>query len=200
MRLDPTLSISSATDPDALELPLVSSSFRCLCSSFSSAFFFCFQGLARNVEDAVRLFVVVFLDVALVLVVVVVVVAVTLVLAATVVAVNAILLAVDEVIFPHAPAPKPTAAHAVAALFFFLVLRFSSSISSICRLLDDRELAVIGCFLLPCVAECLEETATFSSTFSIAPFHVSITVLFGSLSAADMDETNDVWFPLSAVC
>ena len=79
--------------------------------------FFRFQVLARAVEDAVRFLVVVFLDVALVLVVVVVV-AVTLVLAATVVAVNAILLAVDKVLIPHAQAPTPTVALAVVALFF----------------------------------------------------------------------------------
>ena len=60
----------------------------------------------------------------------------------------------------------------------FLALRFSSSISSICRLLDDRELAILGCFLLPCVAECLEDTSTFPSAFSIAQFPVSITVSF----------------------
>ena len=43
LRLDPTLSIWSATDPDALELPLVSSSFRRLCSSSASAFFLSFS-------------------------------------------------------------------------------------------------------------------------------------------------------------
>ena len=81
----------------------------------------------------------------------------------------------------------------------FWALRFSSSNSSICRLLDDRKLAILGCFLLPCVAECLQLTWTFSSAFSIAQFSVSVTVSFGSLSAADVDETNDVWFPPSAV-
>ena len=74
----------------------------------------------------------------------------------------------------------------------FLALRFASSISSICRLLDDRELAILGCFLLPCVAECLKETSTFSSAFYSAPFPVSNTASFGSLSAADVDDTNDV--------
>ena len=46
-----------------------------------------------------------------------VVVVVTLVLAAAVVAVNAILFVEDEVLFPRAPAPTPTAAFAVVALF-----------------------------------------------------------------------------------
>ena len=32
------------------------------------------------------------------------------------------------------------------------------------------------CFLLPCVAECLEETSTFSSTFSNTPFPISIII------------------------
>ena len=40
-------------------------------------------------------------------------------------------------------------------------------------------------------------TSTFSSAFSIAPFPVSITVSFGSLSPPDVDEANDVWFPES---
>ena len=83
---------------------------------------------------------------------------------------------------------------------FFLTLRFSSSISSICRLLDDREFALLGCFLLPCVAKCLEETTTLSSAFSTAPFLVSIMVLFGSLSPAYVDDTDDVWFPQSLLC
>ena len=74
--------------------------------------FFRFNGLTHAVEDAVRLLVVVFLDVNLFLNVVV-----TLVLNATVVAVNAILLADDKVLLPHALAPTPTAALAVFALF-----------------------------------------------------------------------------------
>ena len=74
----------------------------------------------------------------------------------------------------------------------FLALRFSCSISSICRLLDDRELAMLDCFLPPCAAECLEETSTSSSAFSNPPFAVSITVSFGSLSTAAVDDTNDV--------
>ena len=76
--------------------------------------FFRFQGPSHAVEDAVRLLVVVFFDVTLVLVNVVL----SLVLAAPVVAVSAILLADDEVLFPHAPAPTPTATLAVVALFF----------------------------------------------------------------------------------
>ena len=74
----------------------------------------------------------------------------------------------------------------------FLVLMFWSSISSICRLLDDRKLAILGFFLLSCVAECLDETSTFFSGFSIAPIFVLITVLFESLLPADVDETNGV--------
>ena len=42
--LDPTLSISSATDQDALEFPLLSWSFGRLCSSSASAFFHSFSG------------------------------------------------------------------------------------------------------------------------------------------------------------
>ena len=41
-RLDTTLSRSPASDPDALELPLVSSSFRTFCSSSTCAFFLSF--------------------------------------------------------------------------------------------------------------------------------------------------------------
>ena len=101
---------------------MVSLSFRRLCSSSSSAFFFCFQGLAHAVEDAVHLLVVASLDVTLVLVVVVV----TLVLAAVVVvaAVNVTLLAGDEFLFLHAPALTPTVALAIVALFRSLHLGF----------------------------------------------------------------------------
>ena len=52
----------------------------------------------------------------------------------------------------------------------FLALRFWSFTSSIRRLLDDRELAILVSFLLPCVAECLVETSTFSSAFLLLPF------------------------------
>ena len=80
----------------------------------------------------------------------------------------------------------------------FFACRFSSSISSIYRLLDDRELAMLGCFLHPCVADCLEEISAFSSAFFMAPFPVSITVSsFGFLSPTDVEDTNDVWFPQS---
>ena len=72
---------------------------------------FRFLGLAQAVEDAVHLLDVVFLDVTLVLVIVVV----TLVL--VVVVINATLLPDNEVLFPHAPAPTPTADLAVVALF-----------------------------------------------------------------------------------
>ena len=60
----------------------------------------------------------------------------------------------------------------------FFVLRFLSSISSICRLLDDRKLAILVCFLLPCVAECLEETSTFSCLFFVTLFPVSISFVW----------------------
>ena len=82
--------------------------------------FFRFQGLAHAVEDAVRLLVVASLDVTPVLVVVsvtLVLVAVVVTLVLDVVVVNVILLADDEVLLPHAPAPTPTAALAVVALF-----------------------------------------------------------------------------------
>ena len=91
---------------------LLSSSFRRLCSSSSSAFFL-FQGLAQAVEDAVHLLVAVFLDVTPVLVVVVVVAVV-----------NVTLPAGDEVIFLHAPALTPTGALAVVDLFLSLLLGF----------------------------------------------------------------------------
>ena len=74
--------------------------------------FFRFQGFAHAVEDAVRLLFVASLDVTLVLVVV-----------------KVTLLAGDEILFPRAPAPTPTAALAVFAVSF-LALRFSSSIPS----------------------------------------------------------------------
>ena len=116
LRLDPTLSISSATDPDALELPLVSSSFRRLCSSSASAFFLSFSRAVRLVAslDVTPVLVVVVVSVTLVLVAVVV----TLVLVVVAV-VNVILLADDEVLFPHAHAPTQTAALIVVALFLF---------------------------------------------------------------------------------
>ena len=108
MRLDPTVSISSATDPDALcffwpvqasdvfgvRLPLLS---------------FCrFQGLAHAVKDAVRISAVAALDVTLVLVVVV----------------NVIFLADDEVLFHRAPALTPTAAFPVVSLFLSWLFGF----------------------------------------------------------------------------
>ena len=92
--------------------------------------FFRFGGLAHAVEDAVRLLVFVSFAVAHVLVVVFVTlvlaavvvtlvlaaVVVSLVIAAVVVVLIAILLAVDEAIFIHAPAPTPFDALAVVAL------------------------------------------------------------------------------------
>ena len=92
-------------------MPLVSSSFSRLCSSWHLLSSYRFQGLAHAVEDAVRLLVVASLDVTPVAVVV------SLVLTAVVVAVNAILLAEDEVLFLHAPALIPTGALTVVALF-----------------------------------------------------------------------------------
>ena len=71
-----------------------------------------------------------------------------------------------------------------------------SSSNSHCR---SGELAILDSFLLPCAAEGLEETLTFS-TFSIAPFQVSITILFGSLSPADVSAITDAWFPISLLC
>ena len=62
---------------------------------------------------------------------------------------------------------------------FFLALKISSSISSIRRLLEDREWAILVSFLLPCVVECLEETWTFSSAFFIAPFLLSLKFRLG---------------------
>ena len=67
-------------------------------------FFFRFQGLAHAVEDAVRFLIVAALDITPVLVVVVFVV-------------NAILLADNKYLFPHAPALTSTAALAFVALF-----------------------------------------------------------------------------------
>ena len=83
---------AEVSDVFVLRLPLLS--------------FFRFQVLAHAVEDAARLLLVASFDVAHVLVAVVVVVAV----------VNVTLLAGDEILFPHIPAPTPTAALAVVAL------------------------------------------------------------------------------------
>ena len=112
---------AQVSDVFVLRLPLLS--------------FFRFQGLTYTFEVAVRLLFVASLEVTLlvVVVVVVVVVSVTLVLVAVifVAVVIVIRLAGDEVLFLHAAAPTPTGAFAVVAL------RFSSSISSIYRLLND---------------------------------------------------------------
>ena len=79
-----------------------------------------FQGLAHASEDAVHFIVVVTIDITFVLVVVVVFVVVVVVA----VAVNAILLADDEIQFPHVPASTATVALAVVALFLSQLLSF----------------------------------------------------------------------------
>ena len=140
--------------------------FRRLCSSSDSAFFFRFQGLAHAVEGADRLLVVASLDVTPVLVVVVVVFVVV------VAVVIVILLADDEVPFLHAPALTSTATLAVVALFRF-ALGFLSSNFSICRLLDERELAMV--FLL----YALKRPKRFLERFLSLHFLYNLQLRFG---------------------
>ena len=117
-------------DPHALELPLVSSSSRRLCSSSASASFFCFLGLAHAVEDRVHLPAVASVDVSSVLVVVVVVVVVNVTLVLVLVLIVAVVIVIlpadDEVLTLRAPALTPIAALAVVSLFFSQLLGFRS--------------------------------------------------------------------------
>ena len=53
-------------------------------------------------------------------------------------------------------------------------------------------MAILGSFRLLSLAECLDKTLTFSSLFLIALIPVSIIVSFGSLSTADVHDTDDV--------
>ena len=195
LRLDPTFFISSATDPVSLELPLVSSSFRRLCSSYWSAFFLSFswaRSCCRKCSSSS---------------------------CCCIFRRNSFSCCCSNSCsrcccscckrnsscwrrssISSRSCYNSNSRSRSRCSVSFLAVWFLSSISLFCRLLDDRELAILVCFLRPCVAECLEETSTFSSRFSIAPFLSSIAVSFGSLSAAEIYETNDVWFPLSAVC
>ena len=146
---------------------MVSSSFRRRCFrpllSFSR-----FHALVHAAANVTRLLVVANLDTTLVLVVVVkvtlviVAVVVTLVLVVVVVVavVNVILLADDKVLF----------------LFFSSFFGFRAPFLRSVAYSMTAMLAIMGCFLLPCVAECMEETSLFSSAIFVTPFPVSITI------------------------
>ena len=154
LRLDPTLSASSITDPDVLELPLVSSNFTRLCLMSASVFL---QSFSRARLCSSSSFWCIFRC-------------------------NSCSCCCfkrnsssrccccckrnsscwRQSFISSSSCSNFKSRSCSCCSVSFLTLKFLSSISTICRLLEDLELVILGCFLLSCVVKSLKENLTFS--------------------------------------